>query len=46
MDQKFLEIAERELRETPSRKTQAVQQLTEMLNKHPFIKKTPAGKEF
>lgn len=41
MDAKFVEIAESELRETSSRKTQALQQFNEMLNKHPFIKKIP-----
>lgn len=43
MDPKFVEIAERELRETESRKTQALQQVNDWLDKHPFIKDCRRG---
>lgn len=43
MDPKFSKIAESELRETESRRTQAIQQLNDWLDKHPFIKKVRRG---
>lgn len=43
MDPKFVEMAERELRETESRKSQALLQVNEWLDKHPFIKNCRRG---
>lgn len=40
---KFQKIAEKELRETESRRKQALEQIGEWLKKHPHIKKYPDG---
>lgn len=40
----FKEKAENELRETESRKSQALAQFREMINKHPYLSKVRQGK--
>jgi hypothetical protein len=43
MDPKFVEIAKNELREEEPRRTQALQQFNDWLDKHPFITKVRRG---
>jgi len=43
LDEKFLEIAKVELRETENRKQQSLQHFREWISKHSFIKKVRQG---
>lgn len=43
MDQKFIKIAEKELREDELRKQQALAQFRDCLSKHPFLKNVRQG---
>lgn len=43
MDQKFIEIAAKELREDELRKQQSLAQFRDCLSKHPFLKHVRQG---
>jgi hypothetical protein len=44
LDKFYIEKAENELRETESRKSQALAQFREWINKHPYLKSVRQGK--